>query len=113
MTVPPSVCNRGAGSPQVEIAGQVVYTRSAAVVSRAIAGETIVVPICRGVGDLDCVYTFNALGSQLWQELSEARSVEELVARVTQSFDVRKEQALADVESFVRELLKVGLIHNA
>src|SRR5271169_1715178 len=41
------------------------HTRNTAIVSREVAGETIVVPICRGVGDLDSVYTFNPVGRSL------------------------------------------------
>jgi len=41
------------------------HTRRTAIVSRDVAGETSVVPICRGVGDLDSVYTFNPVGRRI------------------------------------------------
>ena len=78
--------------------------------SREIAGETVVVPICRGVGDLDFVYTFNPLGTQLWGLLEKSRTEPELVAWVTEQYDVDETQARADVRSFLADLQAVGLV---
>jgi len=84
--------------------------RSTSVVSRDIAGETVVVPICRGVGDLDFVYTFNALGTQLWGMLEKIRTEPELVAWVTEQYDVNQSQATEDVRTFLADLQAVGLV---
>lgn len=81
--------------------------------SRDIAGETVVVPICRGVGDLDFVYTFNALGSQLWGLLERTHTEPELVAWVTEQYDVDEEHAREDVRSFLADLQAVGLVIRA
>jgi len=89
------------------------HVRSASIVSREIAGETIVVPICRGVGDLDSVYTFNATGTFLWRLLLEGRTEPELAGLVAGQFAVSEEQALADVRSFLADLREVGLVKPA
>jgi hypothetical protein len=85
-------------------------TRNTAIVSREVAGETIVVPICRGVGDLDSVYTFNPVGKSLWQLLEQGRTAEELASWIASNFDVTAEQAASDVQSYLTELQEVGLI---
>ena len=41
--------------------------RSDAVVSRLIGGETLVVPVRGGVGDLASIYSFNAVGTTIWE----------------------------------------------
>lgn len=87
------------------------YVRSARVVSRDVAGETLVVPIRGGVGDLDSIFSFNPLGTDLWTLLTEGTSVEEMVAWVVDRYDVTAEQAAADIEAFVAELSRSGLIH--
>ena len=87
--------------------------RSAATVSREIAGETIVVPICAGVGDMEAVYTFNELGGELWKLLGERRTVSELVQWVVGHFAVTPEVAAADVQSFLAELQNTGLVEVA
>ena len=86
------------------------HTRNTAIVSREVAGETIVVPICRGVGDLDSVYTFNPVGKGLWQLLEHGSTAEELANWVATHYEVDAKQALADVQSYLAELQEIGLI---
>ena len=86
------------------------HTRSTAIVSRDVAGETIVVPICKGVGDLDSVYTFNALGRSLWSRLENAQTTEELAKWVATQYAVDAEQAMHDVQSYLAELQEIGLV---
>jgi Coenzyme PQQ synthesis protein D (PqqD) len=87
-------------------------TRNTAIVSRDVAGETIVVPICRGVGDLDSVYTFNKVGRSLWRLLENGHSVEELAKWVVTHYEVDEKQAVADVQSYLSELQEVGLVRT-
>jgi coenzyme PQQ synthesis protein D (PqqD) len=89
-----------------------LLVRSPATVSREIAGETIVVPICAGVGDMEAVYTFNELGGDLWKLLREQRSFSELVDWVAGHFDVTADVAKADVRSFLEELKRTGLVET-
>jgi hypothetical protein len=82
-------------------------------VSREVAGDTVVVPICRGVGDLDSIFTFNAVGTFLWGLLAEAHTTSELAAFVARRFAVREDAALRDVCAFLEELQEVGLVQTA
>jgi hypothetical protein len=84
--------------------------RNTAIVSREVAGETIVVPICRGVGDLDSVYTFNQVGKSLWHLLEQGRTAEELANWVATHYAVNARQALQDVQTYLSELREIGLI---
>jgi hypothetical protein len=77
-----------------------------------VAGETVVVPICRGVGDLDSIFTFNAVGTFLWGLLGEARSESELAGLVTRRFAILEPVALEDVRNFLVELSQVGLVQT-
>jgi hypothetical protein len=88
------------------------HTRNSAIVSREVAGETIVVPICRGVGDLDSVYTFNPVGRILWRLLENGQSAEELANWVAANYEVDAKQALVDVQSYLSELQDVGLVRT-
>ena len=87
-----------------------LLARNSSTVSREIAGETIVVPICAGVGDMEAVYTFNELGGQLWRLLEESRAAQDLVDWVIQHFNVSPEVAAADVHVFLDALTEIGLI---
>jgi hypothetical protein len=88
------------------------HTRNTAIVSREVAGETIVVPICRGAGDLDSVYTFNPVGRSLWRLLEQGHSVEELADWVATHYEVDAKQAFADVQSYLAELQEIGLVRT-
>ena len=72
----------------------------------------MVVPICRGVGDLDSIYTFNSLGRSLWLLLEKSPTEEELATWVAARYGVVAEQAAADVRSFLTDLQEIGLIHG-
>jgi len=88
------------------------HTRNTAIVSREVAGETIVVPICRGVGDLDSVYTFNPVGRSLWQLLEQGHSAEDLADWVATHYEVDAKQAFLDVQSYLAELQEIGLVRT-
>lgn len=86
-----------------------VRTRS--VVSRVVGGETLVVPVRGKVGDLASIYSFNGVGSFIWQSLEEPASLADLIAAVEQEYAVNEHQAREDVIRFVEDLLSVGLVH--
>jgi hypothetical protein len=92
---------------------QVRHIRNGAVVSREIAGETLAVPVRKGIGDLDSVYTFNELGARLWLMLEQGRTSEELADWVRMNYDVPAEQAFGDVARFVAELREERLVRSA
>ena len=88
------------------------YVRSSTVVSREIAGETLVVPVRGGVGDLDSIFSFNGLGSDLWNLLQAGTSIEEMAGWVEERYEVTFEQALGDIQAFMDELSRAGLVHQ-
>lgn len=89
-----------------------VYVRSPAVVSRRIAGETLIVPVRGKVGDLASIYSFNQTGSFLWQALESPKDLAELVSAVQQEYAIDREQAERDVRRFLMDTQSVGLIES-
>jgi hypothetical protein len=89
---------------------QVFLVRNSATVSRVIAGETLVVPICAGVGDMEAIYTFNGLGGQLWRSLEQSQTEQDLIALVMRKFGVSADVAEADVRAFLGDLKEIGLV---
>lgn len=78
--------------------------------TRAIAGETIVVPIETGVGDLDSIYTLNEVGATIWGLIDGTTTVDGIVAAVVSTFEVGAEEARSDVLEFLGSLEQVGMI---
>jgi hypothetical protein len=89
---------------------QQVYVRSQAVVSRRIAGETLIVPVRGKVGDLASIYSFNATGSLIWQTLESPKTLADLINAFEQEYAVSSEQAEQDVKQFLNDTLSAGLV---
>ena len=87
-----------------------LFTRSRSVVSRVIAGETLIVPVRGKVGDLASIYSFNGTGSLIWKLLESPRTVTQLATAVAQAYEVETAQAERDVTNFVSEMKSVGLV---
>lgn len=80
-------------------------------VTRSIAGETIIVPVRSGVGDLDSIYTLNEVGTSIWNLIDGTRSVERIVEEIGNEYEVEREEAAKDVFEFLTLLQTEGLIH--
>jgi Coenzyme PQQ synthesis protein D (PqqD) len=87
-----------------------VFVRSRAVVSRVVAGETLIVPVRGKVGDLASIYSFNETGSLVWKLLDAPRAVGEVVGAVAEQYQVDTEQVRQDVVRFLGEMRALGLI---
>jgi hypothetical protein len=85
------------------------FTRSRSVVSRVVAGETLIVPVRGKVGDLASIYSFNGTGSLIWQLLDSPHDLAELIDAVERMYEVEPEQAQKDVTQFLNDMLSVGL----
>lgn len=81
-------------------------------VTRSIAGETIIVPIKSGVGDLDSIYTLNEVGTRIWQLIDGVRTAEGIVNIITEEYDVTPEAAAQDVSDLLGALEAEGLIRQ-
>ena len=81
-------------------------------VTRSIAGETIIVPIRSGVGDLDSIYTLNEVGTSIWQLIDGQRSVDQIIEGIESEYEVSKDQASQDVSDFLSALEAEGLIRH-
>ena len=88
------------------------FIRNREVVSRQIEGELVIVPIRRGVGDLNSLYTLNSVGSILWEFMTESHSVPEMVNRVCDEFEVTSMQAQTDIQEFLGSMLEEKLIQT-
>ncbi len=89
------------------------FVRSNSVVSRVIAGETLIVPIRGGVGDLASIYSLNPVATAIWNALSEPRTKNEIAQAIQQEYDVQSDAVSSDLESFLVEMSAVGLIQTA
>ena len=89
-----------------------VYKKKSDIVYRKVAGETILVPISGRLADMQRIFALNPVGEFIWDELDGSRSLQQISEDIQCHFDVDGEKADTDLEGFIAELLKEGLIEE-
>jgi len=89
-----------------------LYRKIDGYVTRCITGETIIVPIRSGVGDLDAIFTLNEVGTRVWKLIDRGLSLHRIVELVEKEYEVSPEEAREDVERFLESLQQAGLVHT-
>ena len=74
-----------------------VYSKSDSVVFRKIGDECILVPIRKGVGDLDSIYTLNETAARIWELIDGKTSVEKIREQLLLEYDVTPSQIEEDL----------------
>ena len=80
------------------------------VMMQNVAGENLLVPLGAQVMDLNGLFTLNDTAACVWELLAQERTLDELAAAVAKRFDVAAEIARADVQTFVDEIARMGLL---
>jgi hypothetical protein len=75
------------------------------VVAADMDGETVMLSIASGK-----YYGIDAVGSRIWELLSEPKTMSELVQSLREEYDVEPEQCRADVVDFLHYLCGEGLV---
>ena len=89
-----------------------VFKPREGIVSRTIAGETILVPVMGKLADMQRIFTLNSVGEFIWSKLDGKRGLREISREIVSSFEVEQQQADAEMEEFIAELLKEDLIET-
>ena len=77
-----------------------------------VGGEHLLVPLGAQVMDLNGLIILNDTAACVWELLAQERSLDELSAGVAERFDVAADIARADVETFVDEVVHLGLLEQ-
>lgn len=77
---------------------------------RNVGGQDILVPLGAKVLDMNALITLNATGRIVWELLARDRSLEYLVTEVVKEFDIDEDSARGDVQAFLDELGRLGLL---
>ncbi len=88
------------------------YSKKEEVVSREIAGETILVPVRGKLADMQKIFSLNQTAEYIWQNLDGKKKLNDILEGVLSQFDVNKEEAEKDMLEFVTELINANLIEE-
>ena len=79
-------------------------------ITREIAGETILVPVGKTVYDSHGLFVLNELGAFIWDILPRVNSEEQICKAVLEEYDVSPEVVAADVAEFLGQLRQMDII---
>ena len=89
-----------------------VYKKTESVVTREIAGETMLIPITGSLADMQNIFTLDEVSAAIWSALDGQRALDDIVKLVTDSFDVTQDAAAKDAQAFIEELCGAGLAES-
>ena len=97
-----------------EVKMESVYVPSRDIVARDVAGETIIVPLVSGIGDLeDDLFTFNETAQAIWRKLDGVKSLREVSADLAKEYQGDSDTIEEEVRGLVTELLKRRFVVEA
>jgi sensor domain CHASE-containing protein len=73
-------------------------------------GEWLMVPLGAQVMDMNGIVILNDTGACVWNLLAEERTTDELAAAVAAEFEVDAATARRDVQAFLDEIARLGMI---
>lgn len=86
------------------------YGRNPDFVFRRVGEEEILVPVRKVGADVSSVYLLNEVGAEIWARLETPSTREEILDHVTDTFEVDRETAAADLDVYLDELRSVGAL---
>ena len=90
-----------------------VFRKHEKIVTREIAGETILVPIRAKLVDMQKVFCLDPVAAFVWEHLDGKRTLAEVRDAVLDTFEVERERAEPDIQEFIGELVAAELIQEA
>jgi hypothetical protein len=88
-----------------------VYSHSRNIVTRKTGNEYILVPVANNIADMNSVFTLNETGAFLWEHIDGERDTEGLINCLVEEYGIGREEAEADVVSFLDDMSKYLIIN--
>ena len=84
---------------------------SSEIVTKKTGKEYVLVPLANNIADMNSVYTLNETGAFIWEQIDGKRSIEEIITALTNVYDIDKQNAESDVNTFIENMSKYLIIH--
>ena len=89
---------------------QQIFNKKDDIVSRKIAGETILVPIRGKLADMQKIFSLNPVAEYIWKQLDGKKLLGDIRAMLLERYDVDETDLDTDIREFIEEMLKEELI---
>ena len=88
------------------------YQKSDSIVSRIIAGQAVLVPVQKNVGNLDHIFTLNETGAAIWNSLDGQRSLKDLLGILLSEYETSESEASQDLLELIARLVEIGAVEK-
>lgn len=92
--------------------GTRVLRKRQEIVTRRVAGETLLIPIRGRLADLQRIFALDPVAEHVWERLDGSADLDAIRGSVLAAFDVGEEQAGRDIAEFVAALESAGLVES-
>ena len=86
------------------------YQRNPNFIYRKVVDESVLVPIHNDVADMACIYTLNAVGAFIWEQLEEPLSLADLQTEILETFEAEPDALQSDLTEFLDEMLEIRAV---
>ncbi len=94
--------------------GITAYHRRAGIIARQVAGSTVLVALGTRTENIKTraaeLYTLNKAGMILWELLAEPQTTDAMTTRLADAYGIGVDQARADVQAFLDELVEIHAV---
>lgn len=87
-----------------------VLKKSSNMVTRKIDDETILLPLYRTSGEIDCIFTLDEISSRIWELIDGRKNLGRIKAMLLNEFDVSEKKLNKDLAIFLNDLIKIKAV---
>ncbi|MEI6503380.1 MAG: PqqD family protein [Armatimonadota bacterium] len=87
-----------------------MYTQSDSVITRKIAGDTLLIPVTQVGVDLQKVYLLNETAAAIWDLLQTPHSADSLITALQETYEAPEETIRRGVEAVLEDLTGRGFV---
>ena len=77
---------------------------------REIVGETILIPVGESNNHFNGIITINEIGRFIWQNYESSKDEEDLLSKILDEYEFKKEIAKSDLDEFLGKLREADII---
>lgn len=90
-----------------------IYKKNPNMVSRVIAGETVLLPIYKTSEEISSIYTLNKAAAFVWDHINGKKSLAEIAGLVVREFDATPQEAGKGLAALIKDLSQIQAIATA
>ncbi len=87
-----------------------VVVRGEDIVLRKVAGESILVPVCGDLADMQRIFALDSVGEFIWEHLNGDLNLANIAEVIKAEFDVEADQVERDLIKFCQKLYENKLV---